>query len=226
MSLVWSRDPYSPKRQAISAQSLVAAAVVIADTEGLEALSMRRVAAELGSGTTSVYRYVKNRDELLDLMVDAVRGEDSPRLPSGDWRSDLARIAYGQRELMLRHPWLGALLATRPALGPHSLRHMDHALAAAESLTADPTRAANVIGLIGDYVLGAVSRELAELETRRRTGQSEDEWRASVAPYIREVVESGAYPHFARRVVEARDPSFTEQFTFGLERILDGIGPC
>ncbi|MET8335797.1 TetR/AcrR family transcriptional regulator C-terminal domain-containing protein [Streptosporangium canum] len=226
MSLVWSRDPYSPKRQAISVRSLVAAAVVIADAEGLEALSMRRVAAELGSGTTSVYRYVKNRDELLDLMVDAVRGEDFPRLPSGDWRSDLARIAYGQRELMLRHPWLGTLLATRPALGPHSLRHMDYALAAAESLTADPTRAANVIGLIGDYVLGAVSRELAELEARRRTGQSEDEWRASVAPYIREVVESGAYPHFARRVVEARDPSFTEQFTFGLERILDGIGAC
>ncbi|MFD8560940.1 TetR/AcrR family transcriptional regulator C-terminal domain-containing protein [Streptosporangium canum] len=224
MSLVWSRAPYSPKRQAISVQSLVAAAVVIADTEGLVALSMRRVAAELGSGTTSVYRYVKNRDELLDLMVDAVRGEDSPRLSSGDWRSDLARIAYGQRELMLRHPWLGTLLATRPALGPNSLRHMDYALAAAESLTADSTRAANVIGLIDDYVLGAVSRELAELEVRRRTGQSEDEWRASVAPYIREVVESGAYPHFARRVAEARDPSCTEQFTFGLERILDGIG--
>ncbi|SFK82128.1 Tetracyclin repressor, C-terminal all-alpha domain [Streptosporangium canum] len=53
-----------------------------------------------------------------------------------------------------------------------------------------------------------------------------DEWRASVAPYIREVVESGAYPHFARRVVEARDPSFTEQFTFGLGRILDGISAC
>ncbi|MEQ4716490.1 TetR/AcrR family transcriptional regulator C-terminal domain-containing protein [Nonomuraea sp. B19D2] len=68
-----------------------------------------------------------------------------------------------------------------------------------------------------------MSRELAELEAQRRTGQSEDEWRASVAPYIRKVVESGAYPHFARRVVEARDPSFTEQFTFGLERILDGI---
>ncbi|MCC5575871.1 TetR/AcrR family transcriptional regulator C-terminal domain-containing protein [Microtetraspora sp. AC03309] len=64
---------------------------------------------------------------------------------------------------------------------------------------------------------------LAERETRRRTGQSEGEWHASVAPYILEVVESGAYPHFTRRVVEARDPSFTEQFTFGLERILDGV---
>ncbi|MEQ4716491.1 TetR/AcrR family transcriptional regulator C-terminal domain-containing protein [Nonomuraea sp. B19D2] len=94
---------------------------------------MRRVAAELGSGTTSVYRYVTNRDELLDLMVDAVRGEDLPHLPSGDWRADLAQIAYGQRELMLRHPWLATLLGSRPALGPHSLRQVDYALAAAES---------------------------------------------------------------------------------------------
>jgi AcrR family transcriptional regulator len=223
MSLVWSRDPYSPKRQAISVQSLVAAAIAIADAEGLESLSMRRVAAELRSGTTSVYRYVKNRDELLDLMVDTVRGEDPPLPTSGDWRADLAQIAYAQRELMLRHQWLGTLLVSRPALGPHSLRQMDYALAAAESLAADPTRAANVIGLIGDYVLGAVSRELADLEAQRRTGQSEDEWRASVAPYIREVVASGAYPHFARRVVEARDPNILEQFTFGLDRILDGI---
>jgi AcrR family transcriptional regulator len=224
MSLVWSREPYRPKRQAISVQSLVAAAIAVADAEGLEALSMRRVAAELRSGTTSVYRYVKNRDELLDLMVDAVRGEDPPLSLSGDWRADLAQTAYAQRELMVRHQWLGTLLGSRPALGPHSLRQIDYALAAAESLTADPTRAANVIGLISDYVLGAVSRELAEREAQRRTGQSENEWRASVAPYIREVVESGAYPHFARRVVEARDPSVIEQFSFGLDRILDGIG--
>ncbi|MEV0149429.1 MULTISPECIES: TetR/AcrR family transcriptional regulator [unclassified Nonomuraea] len=223
MSLVWSREPYSPKRQAISMQSLVTAAIAIADAEGLEALSMRRVAAALGSGTTSVYRYVKNRDELLDLMVDAVKGEDPPHPPSGNWRADLTQIAHGQRELMLRHPWLAPLLGSRPALGPHSLRQTDYALAAAESLTTDPTRAANVIALIGDYVLGAVSRELAEREAQRRTGQSEDEWRANVAPYIREIVESGAYPHFARGVVEARDQSFTEQFSFGLERILDGI---
>ncbi|MFI6321801.1 TetR/AcrR family transcriptional regulator [Nonomuraea sp. NPDC050556] len=223
MSLVWNREPYSPKRQALSVDGLVRAAVALADAEGLDALSMRRVAAELGSGTTSVYRYVKNRDELLDLMVDAVRGEREVLPRSGDWRADLAAVAYGQRDLMLRHPWLGTLLSTRPALGPHSLRHLDHALAVAESLTGDPTRAANVIGLIGDYVLGAVSRELAENEAHRRTGQSEDEWRASVAPYIRQVVESGAYPHFARRIVDARDPSFAEQFAFGLDAILDGI---
>ncbi|MEW9533481.1 TetR/AcrR family transcriptional regulator C-terminal domain-containing protein [Microbispora sp. NPDC049125] len=223
MSLVWSREPYSPKRHAMSVERVAGAAVAIADAEGLDALSMRRVAAELGSGTTSLYRYVRNRDELLDLMVDAVRGEEAPLRLSGDWRSDLAAVAHGQRALMLRHPWLGSLLGTRPALGPNSLRRMDDALAAAAELTSDATRAANVIGLIRDYVLGAVSRELAELEAQRRTGLSMEEWRAGVAPYIREIVAGGAYPHLAKRIVEARDLSFAEQFAYGLDRVLDGI---
>ncbi|GII57721.1 TetR family transcriptional regulator [Planotetraspora thailandica] len=224
MSLVWSREPYSPRRQAMSLERVARAAVAVADAEGLDALSMRRVAAELGSGTTSLYRHIRNRDELLDLMVDVVRDEVPALSLSGDWRADLAAHAHAQRALMLRHPWLGTLLMIRPALGPNSLRQMNEALAAAAQLTPDATRVAGVIGLIGDYVLGAVSRELAELEAHRRTGQSEQEWRASVGPYISEVIASGDYPHFARRVMEARDLTFTEQFAYGLERILDGIG--
>jgi AcrR family transcriptional regulator len=224
MSLVWNREPYSPRRHSISVERVAGAGVAIADAEGLEALSMRRVAAELGSGTTSLYRYIKNRDELLDLMVDAVAGDAEARVWSGDWRTDLTALAHDQRTLMLRHPWLGSLLSTRPALGPNFLRRMDDALAAVAELTADATRGANAISLIHDYVRGAVSRELAELEARRRTGKTGDEWRADVAPYIREVIASGDYPHFARRVVEARDLSFLEQFDYGLDRILDGIG--
>ncbi|MFI6594755.1 TetR/AcrR family transcriptional regulator [Nonomuraea sp. NPDC050536] len=222
MSLVWSREPYSPKRQAMSVERIVEAAVAIADAEGLAAVTMRRVAAAIESGTTSLYRYVANRDELLDLMADAVRGGPAGE-PTGDWRADLARIAREQRELLLRHPWLGGLLATRPALGPNSLRHMDLVLAAAEGLTGDITQAGMVMGLISDYVLGAASRQLAETQERLRTGLDQTQWRASVAPYIRRVLDSGDYPHFARRVVEADDPSFTDQFEYGLERLLRGL---
>lgn len=222
MTLVWSREPYSPKRQAMSVERIVEAAVAIADAEGLAAVTMRRVAAALESGTTSLYRYVANRDELLDLMVDAVRGGPAAE-PTGDWRADLARIARAQRELLLRHAWLGGVLATRPALGPNSLRHMDRALAAAGGLTGDITEAGMAMGLIFDYVLGATSRELAETQERLRTGLDQEQWRSTVAPYIRQVLSSGDYPHFARRVVEADDPDFTAQFEYGLDCLLRGL---
>jgi AcrR family transcriptional regulator len=223
MSLVWNREPYSPKRQAMSVERVVRTAIGIADAEGLDALSMRRVAAELKSGTTSLYRYVANRDELLDLMADAVWGEDPPQEVSGDWRADLAEVARRQRSTLLRHGWLGALMASRPTLGPNSLRRFDVALRAAVALTPDITRASAVMALIGDYVLGAVARELAEQEASRRTGMTEQEWRASIAPYIREVVASGDYPEFARSVVEADDLDFTDQFEFGLRCLLRGV---
>ena len=132
-------------------------------------------------------------------------------------------MARGQRASVLRHPWLAALLSSRPALGPNSLRRLEHALTAAKALTPDITRAAAVIGVIGDYVLGAVSKELAEQEARRRTGRSEEEWRAAIAPYIREVMASGAYPEFNRRVADADDLSFADQFEFGLECLLKGF---
>ncbi|MFB9200455.1 TetR/AcrR family transcriptional regulator C-terminal domain-containing protein [Nonomuraea spiralis] len=223
MSLVWSREPYAPKRHALSVEAIVRAALAVADAEGLDAVSMRRVAGEVKSGTTSLYRYLANRDELLDLMVDAVWGEGAPGPLTGDWRADLAQVARDQRASVLRHPWLAALMSSRPALGPNSLRRVEHALSAARSLTADITRATAVIGVIGDYVLGAVAKELAEGEARRRTGLSEEEWRDSISPYIREVMASGAYPQFNRRVAEADDLSFGDQFEFGLSCLLRGF---
>lgn len=221
--LVWSRARPAPRRQAMSADRIVVRALHIADTEGLEALSMRRVAADLGSGTTSLYRHVANRDELLDLMMDAIQGAEPPAVPTGDWRADLARVAHRLRRVLLRHPWAGTLMTTRPSLGPHHLRQMDNALAAAAQLTPDATLAANVIALLTRYVFGAVAAEVAEREVSRRTGLTEEQWRASVAPYIRDVVASGRYPQFARRVVEADELTPDDQFEFGLSCVLDGI---
>ncbi|WP_433249853.1 TetR/AcrR family transcriptional regulator [Streptosporangium sp. CA-135522] len=220
--LVWNRQPYAPRR-GLSVERIVETAIGIADAEGLDALSMRRVATDLGSGTTSLYRYVTGRDELLDLMVDATEGEDVPEPPSGDWRTDMRGIARRRRAALLRHPWRGSVMVTRPVLGPNSLRQMDVALTAAGGLTSDITLASDIIALLADYVFGAVARELAEQQTQRRTGMTEEQWRAGVAPYIRKVVESGVYPQFARRIIEAEDHTFEEQFEFGLACLLEGI---
>jgi len=114
-------------------------------------------------------------------------------------------------------------MTARPALGPNALRQMDSALAAAGQLTPDITVASAVISLLTCYAFGAVGTELAEQEAQRRTGMTKEQWRHSVGPYIREVVASGAYPQFARRVVEAEDPDPDRQFEFGLDCLLDGV---
>ncbi len=221
-ALVWAKERRSPRRQAPSVEQIVRTAIAIADTEGLPALSMRRVAADLGSGTASLYRYVANRDELLDLMIDEVKGAERTEL-TGDWRVDLAGVAHQVRATLLRHPWLSGEIPGRPALGTNSLRRHEAALAAAAPLSGDITFAAGAVDVVLAYVFGTVTQELAELQAQRRSGLTKEQWQASVGPYIREVIESGEYPQFARRVIEGEERTAEEVFAFGLACVLDGI---
>lgn len=220
--LVWSKDRRIPARQAPSVDRIVRAALNVADAEGLAAVSMRRIASELSSGTASLYRYVANRDELLDLMIDTAQADAALPELSGDWTTDLAAVAHQLRTTLLRHPWLGPELSGRPALGPNALRRHDFSLAAVAPLTTDPTLAAKIAGTVVAYVFGAVNQEVAEIQAHRRTGLTEDQWRATVAPYMREVIASGDYPYLARRVIEAEDTTATDFFAFGLNCLLDG----
>ncbi|MFE7800521.1 TetR/AcrR family transcriptional regulator [Nocardia sp. NPDC057440] len=222
-AVVWTKERRTPRRSAPGVEQIVRTAVDLADSEGLDAVSMRRIATELESGTASLYRYVASRDDLLDLMIDAVNGEVAPPELAGDWRTDLTAVARHLRATMIRHPWLAAELTGRPTLGANSLRLHDITLAAATTLTPDITVAAAVVDTVDAYVFGAVARHLAEEQAQRRTGHTEDEWRAAVAPYIREVIASNAYPHFARRVADAEDAAPEQRFDFGLDCLLDGI---
>jgi len=224
-TLVWTRVAEQRRRQALSVEQIVAVAIRIADAEGTPALTMRRVATEAGTGTTSLYRYVTNKDELLELMVDAVQEEhELPAEPSGDWRTDLTLIAKGMRKTMLRHPWLATELGGRVPLGPNALRTANFAMLAAAGATEDATIASALLGALSNYVHGAVLAELSELEAVRRSGMNKDEFRSAVGPYVREViVDSGAYPALLRRMIEAEDLSYDEQFAFGLRCVLAGI---
>jgi AcrR family transcriptional regulator len=221
--LVWARERPQPSRRAPSVEQIVARSVAIADADGLAGVTMRRIAAELRSGTASLYRYVTNRDELVDLMVDAVQGEAEPQPPTGNWRADLSAVARRQRLVLLRHPWLSGELTGRPSLGPNTMRQAEAAMTAALELTPDVTLAVNVVESLTAYVLGAVASELAELQAQRRTGLTEAQWQASVGPYVRRLIDSGEYPNLARRVLEADDDATPEErFEFGLSCVLDG----
>lgn len=224
-TLVWTRLAEQRRRQALSVEQIVTAAIELADAEGTQALTMRRVATEAGTGTTSLYRYVTNKDELLELMVDAVRGEmELPAEPSGDWRADLTHVADGMRAMMLRHPWLATELGSRPPLGPNALRWSNFALTAAIGATPDITLASALLGVVSNYVHGAVLAELSERESVRSSGMTKDQYRSAVGPYVQEVVvNSGAYPALLRRMIEAEDLSHDEQFAFGLRCVLAGM---
>lgn len=221
--VIWARLEHATPRARREVGRIVEAAIDVADEEGLDALSMRRLARSLGTGTTSLYRYVLSKEELLTLMVDAVNAPDPFRsAPRGDWRAMFTSLAREHREQLREHPWLASEIASRPAIGPNTLRAADEILAVAAGMGLDGTTARSVVGTLLRYVRGAVADELAELDAERRTGLTQDQWRRSVGPYVRGVIESGRYPSFAAAVT-APEPTDDEQFEFGLARLLDGF---
>src|SRR3954469_13370186 len=104
---IWNQERPARRGSAPDLPEIVAAAVTLADEEGLDAVSLRRVATALRSGTASFYRVLDSRDELLDRMVDAVLGRHVPPEASGDWRADLTAVARNRRGMLTAHPWLG-----------------------------------------------------------------------------------------------------------------------
>jgi AcrR family transcriptional regulator len=220
---VWTRPRPEPRRRAPGVDQYVAAALTVADAEGLDAVSMRRVAGDLGSGTATLYRYITNRDELIDLMIDAVYGEDPLPEAAANWRAGLAAVAHALRGTLLRHPWLAGELTGRPSLGPNSLRRSEAALRAAVALTPDITRASQALATVRAYVLGSVASQQAALLAEQRTGLTKEQWQHSHGPYITEVLAAGEHPMLARRVQEAEEPDPDTDFTFGLNCILDGL---
>jgi AcrR family transcriptional regulator len=224
--LVWLR-PKRARRDAapqLSRDRIVAAGLKIADAEGSAALSMRRVAAELGAGVMSLYRHVASKDDLLDLMLDQVLGEVPLHpAPRRTWRATLGELARQDRRMFLRHPWALTLAASRPPLGPNALAMAEYALGALKGLGLDIPTMSRMFSTVHVYVVGFVQSELSEQETRRRTGLTVDQWRAAVAPYIREVIQSGRYPLWSRLITDGNDSKPDEQFEFGLDRMLDGL---
>jgi AcrR family transcriptional regulator len=229
-SLLWTR-PARPSRgpqPAHSRERIAEAAVKIADADGIEAASMRRVAAEIGSRATSLYRYVRNKDELLDLMVDLVMGEARVSSePSGNWRADLAAIAHQMRAVVNRHPWMIAISAFRPTLGPNSLASMEATLQALDGHGLDIDGMLMIANALSTFARGYAAGEIAEQQAESRSGLGREPWMAGQAQYVAIIRSSGQFPLFMRVVDEARtphDPHLVQQgFEQGLECLLDGV---
>ncbi|MEU6349227.1 TetR/AcrR family transcriptional regulator [Streptomyces sp. NPDC047072] len=220
---VWDRpEPASrPAPVPLSRERIVAAAIELADAEGLAAVSLRKVAAALGAGPMRLYGYIDTKEDLFDLMVDAVYGE--VRLPesTSDWRSDLREIAHETWRCALRHEWFAELLGGRPHLGPNALRYLEVAFATFGDRDVDTIMVA--FGALNSYVVGALRTALAELNAERATGMTEDEWRLTRGPYLAQMVATGHYPALAKIMAETTYPDPATLFDPGLEILLDGI---
>ena len=230
--LIWMRPERAAKGPAPSKnrQAIAAAAVALADTEGLEAVSMRKLASALEMGTASLYGYVRSKDEMYDLMVDWVEGEDgTPPPPSGDLRSDLYGLAHRIRGSILRHPWMTSVAVGRPNFGPNSLVWHEYGLAVMDNLglTIDEMLVANEI--LQSFVRGFATRELADQQALQRAGLDADEWRRVLRPYTETIEKSGRYPRFTRVVRDAHVPHAPDRqeliFTSGLNCILTSLTP-
>jgi AcrR family transcriptional regulator len=231
IELLWgtrARPPRGP-RPGRTLDQVVAAAVAIADAEGLDGLSMRRVAQRLGIGTMSLYRYVPGKAELLDVMVDRVSAEtDRPDDLPGGWRPRLEHVARENRRLCERHPWLLHVFPGRPPLGPGVIAKYDHELRAVEGVGLTDVEMDSVLALILGYVRAATSSLLESAKLLERTGQTDDQWWTALAPLLEKVFDPARYPVAARvgaAAVEQYQGAFDPEhaFEFGLQRVLDGI---
>lgn len=231
IALLWGgreKGSRGPKPE-LTVDGIVAAAIAIADAEGLDRLSMRRIAARLGVGTMSLYRYVPGKAELLDLMVDRVNAEtERPDNVPGGWRARLERIARENFRLHERHPWLLQLSLARPPLGPGIIAKYDYELGAVEGIGLTDVEMDSVLTLVLDFVRGSAANALAASSAARSTGQSDEQWWLAQAPFLAKVFDPQVYPLAARVGVAATDAyqgvsNPRHAFEFGLERLLDGI---
>ncbi|GAA3210710.1 TetR/AcrR family transcriptional regulator C-terminal domain-containing protein [Actinocorallia longicatena] len=220
---MWTRNPPS-RRPALTREAIVAAAIEIGDTEGLAAISIRRIAAHLGARAMSLYTHIDRKEDLLDLMADEVISEilvADAELPA-DWREAITRITRLERQVLLRHPWLTEMIGfQRFSPGPNRLHHLEQCLKALDGLGLDGPSAIRVVGAVTHYMLGCVIREASDADLHRDRCGGHDE----KLPYLLALTEGPEFPRLGPllRAGSFVKPSPEQRFEQGLEWLLDGI---
>jgi AcrR family transcriptional regulator len=225
--LIWLRREPNSRRPSRTREEIARAALAIADEEGFEAVSMRRVARRLDAGTMTLYHYVRSKDELITLMANEVMGEllvPEAELRSG-WRVALSRIAERTRAAFTHHRWtLDRLGDIRP--GPNGLRHFEQSLAAVSELDISVEARFELISMVDDYVFGFCLREVQEMEEHRRG------WSLEVLDFLQRELASGDYPNLRGFIGPDFEAGIERigsllsgegRFERGLDQLLDGV---
>ncbi|MDQ7802558.1 TetR/AcrR family transcriptional regulator C-terminal domain-containing protein [Amycolatopsis sp. A133] len=224
-TVVAERAPVKPP---LGRDGLVRAAVALADAEGLAALSMRRLAAEVGVGPMALYRHVPDKDELLRLMADAALGEaELPEPGPVPWRPRLELAARAQWSAYRRHPWLAPILLNslvRPPIVASGLRLVDWSLRALAGTGLRRRVKLQVIMTLNGWVGGLAVSNSFEVQTEQESGISGDQRLEADQSLLLGYLQSGRFPELAEVLTGLDDVDLDEAFEFGLRRQLDGIG--
>ncbi|MFG2297426.1 TetR/AcrR family transcriptional regulator [Streptomyces sp. NPDC048603] len=228
--VIWTRPQRAGRgpRPAHSRDSIAAEAVRIADAEGIEAVSMRRVAAGVGAGTMSLYNYVPRKEDLYELMVDRVSGEYELTPPTGDWRGDMLGLARQGRDLMFRHPWLPGLLSPVYGFSPQVLRYLEHCLFCLAPLEVPDAGKLELIASLNGMLATYVGGELALAERARSLPWGEAAERGARTAYLAGQLATGEYPRLAGALgaaAESPPPDLEAVFGHWVGRLLDSFAP-
>ncbi|MEI8412533.1 MULTISPECIES: TetR/AcrR family transcriptional regulator C-terminal domain-containing protein [unclassified Kribbella] len=224
---IWTRTrAAAPTRETLSREQIVQAAMETLDSEGVAGLSIRKLAAKLGAGATSLYWHVPTKDDLVDLLIDEIWGEiDVPSPELAGWRNGAMLFAHSLRATVLRHPWLPEVMYTRPSMGPNALTLGSRGLVLFGAAGFAGNEVDYAMGSVMSYVLGTSSAEVATREMVRKSGQSPEEWADEMLTQAEEA--SADHPEMRasvrRRSHQDLNTALTEHFVFGLEALLDGL---
>lgn len=227
LALMWGHDDRSgtpgPKPR-LSLPAIVAQAVTVADAEGLDAVSMRRVAADLGVGTMSLYRYVPGKEELLDLMIEHVSAVPEDARLGDDWRTSMETLGRAMWELYTTHRWLPLVDQARPLLGPNGLRGLEVALAGLVGTGLSGQEQVGLVRVIDAFAQSAARTHNSAATAEQLTGLSNEEFWRVQEPVFGAAMRSGDFPHLASLVDESFEMEGELFFELGLRLLLDGAG--
>jgi DNA-binding transcriptional regulator YhcF (GntR family) len=210
----------------VSRERVVRAAIAVADAEGLPAVSMRRLATELGVAAMSLYRYVGNKEELVLLMADAVFSEiDVSTFDGEDWRTRLEAVSRAQWAMSRRHAWLPSVMSlTRPLLAPNGMVLTEWSMRAVHDAGCDLVTALRVSVSLAGFVLGLALSVQLDTEAERETGLTSDEWMQAQDAAFEGIMASGRFPMLAGvGQIPDFDLDLDSLFETGLALMLDGF---
>jgi AcrR family transcriptional regulator len=227
-----SSAPDAPRGSSrLSRERIAQTALALADRDGLDAVSMRRIAAELGVGTMSLYHYVRDKDDLYGLVGDRIMGEllvPEDEFDASDWRAAIRAIARRSRDVFARHAWIWGAMHEGGRLGVNVLRHFEQSLAAVQHTGLDGPGRLELIAIVDDFVFGHSYRTVLE---PRMAG--DEDWQTAMRNTVDRLLGTGEYPQMegllgegdraqAWAQLEAHaDPA--ARFEHGLEALLDGL---
>jgi AcrR family transcriptional regulator len=234
--LIWLRPEPNERRPRFNREQITAAVLKIADEEGFEALTMKRIAEELDCGTMTLYYYVRTKADLVALMHDAILAEILlPELPVG-WREAVSAIARRTRDVQLAHPWsVGSLNGAQ--FGPNAMRHMEQSLAAVDAFDLDPQEKMAFWAIVDDYVFGSALRTV-ESQSHAAAAEDNPALLADAMTFGRQQLATGQFPRLAeldrkystlkqaardRKSTPSMATALSAQFERGLKALLDGL---